>query len=175
MASLDIKNIANWSLTKKIISGVILLLVVWILWSIFGGVNAATQRILELPDGSVQIVNDDGKTINLEIKVGNSDSNFSKVSKSVVEKTVLYSGSSYPASAATVIEDVNVPIEVALFNGEGNLIKIYNIPANTKKTCNPDKKYQYTIMAAEGFFEDKGISLENSSKLLPDTVNKTSE
>lgn len=175
MAGMNIKNIADWSLKKKIITSVILLLIAWILWSIFGGANAATMDILKLPEGSIQVLNNDGEKITLDIKIGESNSDFSNVSKEVVEKTVLYTASSYPASAGTVFENVSIPIEAAFFGEEGKVININEIPADTKKTYNPEKEYQYVIMARDGYFADNDISVENGSKLLVDTLEEKSD
>lgn len=174
MINLDVKNIALWSIKKKITIGVFFILFIWILWSIFGGVNPATAEIIGLPEGSIQVENDNGERVKIDVKIGNSDSNFSNVSKSVVNRTVLYSATNYSASAATIIKNVKVPIKVALFDKDGNLINIYNIPANSKKKINPQKEYQYTVMAKDNFFADNNISIEDNSKLLLDTLNKKS-
>ncbi len=162
----------KWSIGKRIVAGVLLATSVLILSLLLFRPNRATRTILDLPQGSVEILNIDGEKISLEIRVGNPDSTLAGVRPRVAGKAVLYSATPYPASVAKTIKNVNVSIDVALFDGEGGLLEICDVAANSERDCSPEKKYQYTILAYSGFFEEKGVSLRNGSRLLPDTLSE---
>ncbi len=165
-------NFEQWSLKKKIAAGIILgAFAILILSLLLFRSNKATRIILDLPEGSIKILNMDGEKISLDIRAGSSDSTFAGVNPQVIKKTVLYSATPYPASAAKTIKDVSVSIDIAFFAEEGKLIKIYDVAANSEKNFIPEKQYQYTIMTYNGFFEEKGISVKNGSKLLPDILS----
>ena len=173
MSDMNIKNIKNWGLKKQIAVGVSAILVIWILWSLLGGANAATQNILQLPEKTIKVKNDDNK-VSLDIRVGNSNSTYSGVNSQVVKNNVLYTASDYPASAAFEIKGVKVPIDVALFDGNGKIIGVYDVETGTEESFNPDSEYQYVLMAQDGYFTGKNISKENNSRLLSDTLNENS-
>ena len=103
-------NIKEWGLTKKIISGLILFIILWILWTVLFGVNQNTQTILNLPEGSLKIVNTDGEEINLKIKISNASTSFFGVSPEVIKENVIYYTSTFPASAKRKFKQVKVPI-----------------------------------------------------------------
>lgn len=175
MASINLKNISDWSLTKKIIFGVVILLIIWILWSIFGGPNTVTQNILKLPEATIQIVNEGEEEIELQVRVNNTGAEFAGVRESLIEETVLYHATAYSASASIEVNKVKVPLALALFEENGNLINIYKVKAGEQKTITPEGRYKYTLMAEDGYFAEKGISMENGSKILPDTLQITEE
>ena len=158
-------NIKEWGLPKKIGAGVILLILIWIIWGQLFGVNQATQEILDLPEGTLDIVNNDGEEITINIKQGTSATTFADVDPEVIAETVIYHASPFPASAARVFAGAEVSYEVARFDAEGRILEIYEISANTDRTINPDERYQHTLMAPEGFFAENNISVENGSTI----------
>ena len=166
MASIDFRQ---WNVRKKIAAGTVVVAAILVLSLLLFRANRATRTILDLPEASIGILNMDGEEISLDIRVGSSDSTFAGVSPQVIKKTVLYSATPYPASAPRMIKDVKVSIDIAFFAAEGALIEIYDVAANSAGNYIPETEYQYTIMAYDGFFEDKGISVKNGSRLLPDT------
>lgn len=160
-----ILNFNEWGISKKIIAGVILLLLVWLAWSTFLGVNEATQRILDLPEGSITIENAEGEEINISVKIGNSGTSFAGVDPEVIEDNVIYYSSNFPASAQRTFQEVSVAMEIARFDAEGEIKEIHEVPANTETTITPQEAYQHTLIAPSGFFEDNNISVENQSTI----------
>ncbi|MFW5976619.1 MAG: hypothetical protein ACOCQS_01595 [Bacillota bacterium] len=156
-------KISQWSLKKKIIYGVAVLILIWIGWSIFGGENKATTAVLELPDGQILIENENNDEIELEVKIGSNATNLTGVNPEVLEETVIYITSRYSASAAKVYEDIETDIEVAFFGPDGSILEIYEIPANSSETITPDERYQHVLIATSGFFEENDISVNNES------------
>ena len=53
-----------------------------------------------------------------------------------------------------------------MFNTEGKLINIKNVPAKAEDKIKIDKETQHIIMAPEGFFAKNNISIENNSKIV---------
>ncbi|MFW5998552.1 MAG: hypothetical protein ACOC4G_06040 [Bacillota bacterium] len=158
-------NFFQGSLIKKIVFGVVILVLIWILWSIFGGENRETREILELPDGQIEIVNEDGDELTLEVKMGSSAVNLSGVNPKVIEETVIYITSRYPASAARTYGDIKADIEVAFFGPDRTILSIHEIPEEESQTITPEQKYQHVLIAPAGLFKDKDISVENGSKI----------
>ena len=158
-------NIKEWGLTKKIISGVILLVVLWIIWTIFFGVNQNTQTILNLPEGSLKIVNSDGEEIDITIRISNASTSFSGVDSKVIKENVIYYTSTFPASAKRKFKQVSIPIEIARFDKDGKIKEIHEIPAKMEVTIDPESDYQHTLIAEKGFFEKNNISVENGSTI----------
>lgn len=158
-------NFKEWGMFKKIIAAIILLLVIWFLWATFMGTNAATQRILDLPEGSLTIENGDGELITFDIRIGESTSTFSGVDSEVIKETVIYHTSAYPASATRVFKPVSVPIAIARFDSNGEIKEVHEVPADTEMTITPETNYQHTIMASKDFFQENNISLENGSTI----------
>ncbi|MFW6007197.1 MAG: hypothetical protein ACOC4G_09175 [Bacillota bacterium] len=158
-------NVAQWSLMKKIILGLAVLIIIWIGWALFLGENKATEAIRELPDGQLEIVNENDEEVQLDIKIGSNATNLNNVKPELLSETVIYITSKYSASATRIYEDISQDIQVAFFGPEDELLKIFDIPANTTQKITPEKRYQHILIAPDGFFEENNISVENGSKI----------
>ena len=158
-------SFSEWSIFKKILSLLILLLIIWLVWNAFFSINQATQEILDLPEGSINLVNNDGEEMTIDIKMGTSATSFASVDEEVIKETVIYHTSPFPASATRVFEGAEVSYEVARFDPEGKLMQIYEVAPDTNKTVEAEDTYQHTLIAYKGFFEENNISVENETTI----------
>lgn len=166
----ETKDGKKWSMQKKAITGVVSLVVVGVIvWLIVvgtGGVNKATKDILNLPDGELVAVNEDGSEFAFDVKTGSFDTNLEKVDPEVIRETVIYIPSPGPRSFTRVYKNIDANIEVAYFDANRTLFEIFQVPANTRGELSPSKEYMYSIIAAENFFSNNNLSVENGTRLL---------
>lgn len=154
-------------------TALVVLIVVIVVWMFFFTKSESVKDYLEAYKAEIQVNNKGGDKTTLNIRVGDAGTGLTGVKPSLIEDGYpLYLASKYSASAGHHVGEVKVPIDVAMFSGKGNLLKICDVPAKTETTCVTETEYQYVIMAEDGYFEDKGVSLENESKLLIDTLEK---
>ncbi|MFW6279250.1 MAG: hypothetical protein ACOC2G_03575, partial [Bacillota bacterium] len=120
-------NISEWGTSKKLIAAVVLVLLLWVVYSTFFTPNSETQAILDLPEGTVTIVNDGGQEVTIDVKIGSSATRFKGVDPEVIQETVVYITTPFPASAERTFEPVKAPLQYARFGGDGQIQKIHDI------------------------------------------------
>ncbi len=167
----ETKNGENgkWGFGKKALTGIVGLIIVgaivWLIVGGMGGENKATREILNLPDGEIVAVNEDGSEFSFDVKIGAFDTKLEGVNPEVIRETVIYIASPSPRSFTRVYENIDADIEVAYFDSDKALFEIFQVPANTRGELSPSKEYKYSIIAPQGFFSDNNLSVENGTKL----------
>ncbi len=161
-------NISEWGWPKKIIAVVILILIIWLGWRTFFGVNQATRAILDLPEMELELENADGELISISVRNGTPATTYVNVDPDVIRENVVYYTSNFPASATRIIRPVQTDLQIARFGPDGHIQEIYDVPADTEVSIVPDGRYQHTIMAYDGFFAEHGISVENETSIVID-------
>jgi|GEM_PF-5793016 len=167
-------SIKNWNpKVKMFATALVVLIAVVVVWMVFFTKSEAVKDYLEAYKAEIQVENKGGEKTTLNVRVGDAGTGLAGVKSSLIEDGYpLYLASAYPASSGHHVGEVKVPIDVAMFSGEGNLLKICDVPAKTETNCDTETEYQYVIMAEDGYFKDKKVSLENESKLLIETLQK---
>ncbi len=143
----------------------IAIILVVLIWNSFIGMNDATRKISTLPEGKIEIENDDGQ-FELNVKMGSSSTSFTQVKPKVIQQTVVYYVTEFLSSATRKFKNINSPMEIALFNKQGELVRIEKIPAKTEIEINVGKEIKHVIMVYEGFCAQKNISVDKNSKII---------
>ena len=182
-------KISKWSTMQRTVIGIGSLLIIWLLWSILLGSNQmttfifvllivgvlfwnafiaendATRKIVNLPDSQIKIEND-GNEFEIDVKMGSSSTSLANVAPKVMENLAVYYPTGRLASSTRKVADIDISIEIAMFNTDGEIIRIKKVPAKAEDKINIDKETEHIIMAPEGFFNKNNISVENNSKII---------
>ncbi len=162
------------------------LLGVLVIALVAGGYYAVTVRsdsrvsraLANMPAGSVELINDAGETITLNVKIaetaGDRSTGFKNSGSLTVENTVIFMRYTINTIAGHTMENVRAPLDIAFFNENGDLIEVVQTELNTGERYSPADRvrYRYAIMAHRGFMNEMGISVEGEARLLPDTLSR---
>lgn len=164
-------------LTKKtkLIALLVLVAVIGISWYSIAlrSDNRISKELKEMPTGTVQLINDLGRTINLSVKVAdtvaNRNAGFKGVGANVVHDSILYYIYPRMVSDRHNIQGLRVPIDVAYFDAEGKLVGISKVTVgkDSPATFGPPAgvQYRYILMAREGYFSRNIVTVNGGARL----------
>lgn len=177
---MNVLNLKNASLKTKIILGLVLLVLLWLLWYTVQVRSAdyMPKTLKEMPRGSIQIVNDEDRTVTLRVLIADTaerrNAGFKRAGENTVKNSLLFY--SYPRETNERHRVINVkaPLEMAFFSEDGTLLHIaktqvgstisYGVTGNTR--------YRYMLVAHDGYFNNHKITVNGESKLLIETLRR---
>lgn len=136
--------------------------------------NRTTKVFRQMPTGKIQIVNDSGKTLTLQVKLATDTetrtAGFNKVGSKIIDNHLLLY--TYPRDTVErhVVKDVRGSLDLAFFDAEGKLLQLVTTKANTTLTYGITSRYRYLLMAPEGYFKTNNISAVGKATLIPDSL-----
>ncbi len=152
-----------------ILIGVIVVVVIVGLFLVLRGPETGTDAVRALPDETLRIETAEGDEIELTVKDASlfegKFSGFNGVDADVVNTTVLFVSTAFSATSRITVQDLEAPIDMAFFSGEGDFMEMRSFSVGTAEEFAPEGRYRYLIEAKAGFFDEHGIG-EGSSLVL---------
>ncbi len=156
-------------------------LVLFISWyTISANSETRTSRAFRaMPDGSVQVVNDHGDTITLQLKIADTpdarSANFKNTGVQTIQENAVLLVYRTDSSERHNVRTVKAPLEIGFFRADGSLAHISRtrVGSNTSYgTTGAANRYRYALMAPQGYFAKHSISIDGGAVLLPDTLRR---
>jgi len=162
------------------------IVVLAILAIVVGGYYAVTVRsdsritkaLSEMPVGQIQMINDAGETITLDIRIAETsdarNAGFRGVGADVVNDTAILYRYTRDTVATHLLDKVRVPLDLGFFNTDGELITIAQTEqgASTRYSAGSRVQYRYILMSGQGFFERHGVSADGGASLVIDSLSR---
>ncbi len=166
---------------KKIILVIGVLLVLFISWYAISA-NSDTRQsraFRAMPQGSIQVVNDEGQTVTLQLRVADvpaaRQAGFKgSGAQTVADNAILLVYATDTAERHNV-QNVKAALEIGFFRADGTLIQISRTrmgATTTYGTTGSANRYRYAIMAPEGFFARNNISVDGGASLVTTSLRK---
>lgn len=166
-------------LTPKVIVYAVVIVLVLAYVGYARSASRVTWTMFRTPQAEIQLVNDEGRTIKMDVRYVNNprtgDNPFRNVGVNTINRNNVYYSYTRDSSATHNTRDIKAPIEMAFFDAEGNLLNIFRAQADSRtsfRAINDDGEripYRFIIMSSEGFFAKNSISEGTEAKLLPNT------
>lgn len=158
-------NIQEWSIGRKIMVGVPILIVLIVVLVLVLRPNVTTRAFRGQTTGTVELVDGSGETVTLQVRNVGSDVNVRGVRASSLRGEIFFASTAFPRAAAYEFESGELPVEVVFFAPDGELAEVHQVPAKTKVSLTPEQQYQYTLVAPQGLLAERGVPVEESSSL----------
>lgn len=136
----------------------------------------STRAFEALSSGTIQVINKNGDTVTIPIKIGDTAearrNGFKKVSEKVVQNSVLF----IPYQSSTVVRqsmnEVKIPLDMAFFREDGTLIDIIQAQVGNQSYRPDDERYLYVLKAPRGYFRQRQIEPGEGVQLLSHTLTR---
>ncbi|MBF8436228.1 DUF192 domain-containing protein [Halanaerobiaceae bacterium Z-7014] len=162
------------------------IVVLAILAVVVGGYYAVTVRsdtritkaLSEMPQGQIQMINDVGETITLDLRIAETtdarNAGFRGVGSEVVNNTIILYRYTRDTVATHLLDKVRVPLDLAFFTADGELITVVQTEqgASTRYSAGSRVQYRYILMTGQGFFERAGVSADGEARLVIDSLSR---
>lgn len=169
--------------TKK--SKVILLLGVVLVLAISWYTISANSETREsrafraMPSGSIQVVNDLGNTVTLNLKVADTPAartaGFKGSGTATIANNAILMVYTADSAERHSVQNVKAPLEIGFFRANGELIQITTTrlgATTTYGTTGTANRYRYVIMAPVGYFARNNISVDGGATLVTTSLRK---
>ncbi len=166
---------------KKVILIVGVILVLLVSWYAISA-NSETREsraFRAMPQGSIQVVNDLGNTVTLQLRVADTPAARQAGFKGSGVQTVANNAILLVYTADTAerhnVQNVKAPLEIGFFRADGSLIQISRTrvgATTTYGTTGTANRYRYAIMAPEGYFARNNISVDGGASLVTTSLRK---
>ncbi len=158
--------------TKYVVIVVSVLIIVMGIWFFS---TQSTRAFGTLPNGTIQLLNSEGKEIPMTIKIADTAdarrNAFKNVSKTVVNESTLFIPYSSTTNLRISVDKVKIPLDIAFFDEDGALISILHTRVGNQSYRPGDNRYQYVLMAHNGYFRKQDIIARTENvQLLIDTL-----
>lgn len=132
-----------------------------------------TEAFDKMEVGQIKIINDEGKTLELEMKVADEDderlAGFQNIGEGVIEKSLILFVFPYEITGKFHMRNVVAPLDIAFIKADGTIIEILRMDPSPTQLYGPQDSFKYALEARAGFFKDKKISA-GSSKLVVEPI-----
>lgn len=124
----------------------------------------------------ITLLDDNGKSRHVQALVADDETErsfgFQHVCPDVIEDTTILFVYPRPVTASFHMSNVNAPLDIAFFDGQGQLISVLRMDIYTdegRPLYSPGRSFQYALEARPGFFQDSALS-PGRSRLIPDSL-----
>lgn len=137
-----------------------------------------TKALSEMPVGQIQMINDAGETITLDIRIAETsdarNAGFRGVGADVVNNTAILYRYTRDTVATHLLDKVRVPLDLGFFNADGELITIAQTEqgASTRYSAGSRVQYRYILMSGQGYFERHGVTADGGASLVIDSLSR---
>ena len=137
-----------------------------------------TRALSEMPVGQIQMINDAGETITLDIRIAETtdarNAGFRSVGADVVNNTAILYRYTRDTVATHLLDKVRVPLDLGFFNADGELITIVQTEqgASTRYSAGSRVQYRYILMSGQGYFERHGVTADGGASLVIDSLSR---
>ncbi|MEM2057894.1 MAG: DUF192 domain-containing protein [Thermoproteota archaeon] len=151
-------------------------LVLLFFWTYFNNDSLrVTKEFKKMGIARIQIVNDEGRILELEVKVADEPdehaAGFQNISKSIVQKTIILFVFPDEVNGLFHMRNVEASLDIAFIKADGTILEILRMDPSATKLYGVNESFKYAIEAPAGFFEEKKITPERS-RLIVDSIPK---
>lgn len=164
--------------TKHWIIAILILFLVFVLILVLVQIfsihnQQVTKEFQKMKTAKIKIVNDEGKILELEVKIADEPderaAGFQNVSRSVVEKTLILFIFPDEGYVFFHMRNVEASLDIAFIKADGRIIEIMRMDPDTSRLYAPDESFKYAIEAPSGFFQSKKITA-GKSRLIVESI-----
>ncbi len=157
---------SDWSRTKQIVSGSILIVVLLVVLLIVLKPSMATKQVRDAPTVTLLLETSDGKEIEVPVKmIARNEVKISNVKSSLLRSEVLYSVTNFAASITFDIGKLGLPMRLFFFDEKGDFITMARVGTDTGVSIDPEVKYQHILIIHDDLLETYGISDQKVRRL----------
>lgn len=138
-----------------------------------------SRALKNMPQGSVQITNDQGRNVTLQVRIADTrearTANFKNSGVKTIQDNIIFMPYTSDSSERHSVQGVKAAVEIGFFRADGTLIQISKTrvgATTTYGTTGTNNRYRYAIMAPEGFFARQNISVDGGATLLANTLRR---
>ncbi len=174
--------ISRLTLKHRIMLVAGLLFVLLLSWYIIS-LNSDTRISRELkamPQGSIQITNDEGRNITLQVRIADTNeartAHFKKSGVQTIQDNIILMTYTSDMSTRHNVQNVKAPLDMGFFRADGTLVNTAATQVGSSATYGPitgtENRYRYVIVAPEGFFQKNGITANGGALLQVSTLRR---
>ncbi len=171
---------SSLSMRNKIIIGVVIILAVaagYFTMNVRSD-SRVTRAFSNMPTGSVDIVNDLGEVVTLNVNIAETNearqAGFRGVGVQVVNESAILYRYLRNTTVSHQVDKVRAPLDMAFFDENGEILSIVQteVGATTRYSAGTRVQYRYILASRRGFMERNNISVDGGSRLLVESITK---